>query len=758
MYHDSPMEAAVVVHRRRQQLPASTSKGDGGDDEAERRIIDAYQLHRVADFLLSGATEEGELAMTPGGGAASLCCSAAAFPSRRALPYMRVALQFPDELLGDAVAVVHCLSNLVATDQRYMEATELKGTEGVAKDDSQDSNAVSAPPPQQRGLAVAGVAAAQLRPSTMDNPNRPTNAMRLFVLADNTFGSCCPDEITAQHYTADCIVHFGEACMSRSTRLPVFYVQPVFHFTALATETVCGSDAVGLLLDAEASLVLEVVRRLASAIRHRLSNWWTEKAEATGASARVPCPVCPRIAVVGTYPTKAIVQAAERRWSSTNDCSVPIDWPIFEMRSPFIKTEPAPLHGAEASGVAGAGATYSGEDCWLVNGVSFPRVLSSSSALAVSHEVQYLLFVGDADSSALVHVLTAEQYNQFHYSDLCREYLEWDGSAQVSNVPLVCVLDNRFGGTPETKEQLHRVSRCLALSDASSSAGVKLTDAVQQWVSAACADGLAAALVTGDCVRAQQTLQRRVRQRAFNIESVRASSAIGILVASLAIEGYYEVTQQLHKLLRAYGKRSYVIYVGHLNEFKLANFVDTVDCFVVVACPYSRQSHFTEKRDGFLKPIVSPAEVLVALTSADDLQADKQYGMAAVYTTSFQAVLPLLKDAVQARQAQLDGGAGGTDADGRKRQNDQEERWICSGALVRANTGSVGGALIAQGGSQGALARLYEREYVGLDPRVGQTPIQAGILEGKHGIARGYAKEREAQGEGSIITDPAMRR
>ncbi|CBZ37396.1 hypothetical protein, conserved [Leishmania donovani] len=760
MYHDAPVEAAVVVHRHRQRRTASTLKGDGDEGEAERQIIEGYQLHRVADFLLSGATHGGEVVTASavavptaasGGGLASLSCqlcsSTAAVPSRLGLPYMRVALQFPDELLGDAVAVVHCLSNLVATDQRYVEAMEFKKVGGVVRDESKCCIAGGVAPPQQRGRAVAGAAAAAAhsRPATMDNPNCPTSAMRLFVLADNTFGSCCPDEITAQHYTADCIVHFGEACMSRSTRLPVFYVQPVFHFSALATGAVAGSDAVETLLDAEAALVLEVVRQVASAIRHRLTNWWAEKAEATGASAGAPCPVRPRIAIVGTYPTKAIVQAAERRWSTTEDSSVPISWPIFEERCLSVAAELAKLHGAEASGVADAGSTSSGVDCWVVNGVRFPRVLFSSSS-APSHEVQYLLFIGAVGSSALVHVLTAEQYNQFHYSDLCREYLAWDGGAEVSNVPVVCVLDNCFGDTAETKEQLHNVSKCLAGAGASLSGSLELTDAVHHWVSAACADGVAAALVTEDGMRAQQTLQRRMRQRAFNIECVRASSAIGILVASLAIEGYYEVTQQLHQLLRAYGKRSYMIYVGHLNEFKLANFLDAIDCFVAVACPHSRQSHFTEKRDGFMKPIVSPAEVLVALTSADDTQADEQYGMAAVYTTCFQAVLPLLKRAVQARRSELESRAGGTDADTQQRQNDEEERWTSSGALVRASTGSGGGALIGQGSSQGALARLHDREYVGLDPRVGQTPVQAGILEGKHGIALGYAKEREGQG------------
>lgn len=37
--------------------------------------------------------------------------------------------------------------------------------------------------------------------------------------------SCCVDEITAQHANVDCIVHYGEACLSKRTgNLPVRYV------------------------------------------------------------------------------------------------------------------------------------------------------------------------------------------------------------------------------------------------------------------------------------------------------------------------------------------------------------------------------------------------------------------------------------------------------------------------------------------------------------------------------------------------------
>ncbi|ESK91334.1 diphthamide biosynthesis [Moniliophthora roreri MCA 2997] len=46
----------------------------------------------------------------------------------------------------------------------------------------------------------------------------------LYVLADTSYGSCCVDEVAAQHVDADAMIHYGYACMSQTYRLPVFYV------------------------------------------------------------------------------------------------------------------------------------------------------------------------------------------------------------------------------------------------------------------------------------------------------------------------------------------------------------------------------------------------------------------------------------------------------------------------------------------------------------------------------------------------------
>ncbi|KAI9451826.1 diphthamide biosynthesis protein [Lactarius psammicola] len=78
--------------------------------------------------------------------------------------YKRVALQFPDELLRDSVPIYHSLKRAIGANSE------------------------------------------------------------LYVLADTSYGSCCVDEVAAQHVDADAVVHYGHACMSKNYRLPVIYV------------------------------------------------------------------------------------------------------------------------------------------------------------------------------------------------------------------------------------------------------------------------------------------------------------------------------------------------------------------------------------------------------------------------------------------------------------------------------------------------------------------------------------------------------
>jgi hypothetical protein len=46
----------------------------------------------------------------------------------------------------------------------------------------------------------------------------------LFVLGDTTFGSCCVDEVAAEHTKCDLIIHFGHSCLSSVSITPTVFV------------------------------------------------------------------------------------------------------------------------------------------------------------------------------------------------------------------------------------------------------------------------------------------------------------------------------------------------------------------------------------------------------------------------------------------------------------------------------------------------------------------------------------------------------
>ncbi len=93
----------------------------------------------------------------------------------RAAQRRRVALQFPDSMLGDAPRVVELLKS---------ELSSL-GT---------------------------------------DTETRGKREERIYILADTSYSACCVDEIAAEHVDADVVVHYGRSCLSPTSRFPVIYV------------------------------------------------------------------------------------------------------------------------------------------------------------------------------------------------------------------------------------------------------------------------------------------------------------------------------------------------------------------------------------------------------------------------------------------------------------------------------------------------------------------------------------------------------
>ena len=115
--------------------------------------------------------------------------------------WKRIALQFPDQMLPHSARVYQQLARGLQGSAKRPAATE--GT--CPKNDSRDAN--------EGDLA--------------DLTIEDSSPVKLTILGDTSYGSCCVDEIAAEHVDADAVIHYGRACLSPTARLPVMHIYTI---------------------------------------------------------------------------------------------------------------------------------------------------------------------------------------------------------------------------------------------------------------------------------------------------------------------------------------------------------------------------------------------------------------------------------------------------------------------------------------------------------------------------------------------------
>ena len=119
--------------------------------------------------------------------------------------WKRIALQFPDDMLGDAPRVCENLKKDLKNERKADATKAIEGvTEGVAKVTVEDELEVD----------VAG----------HGKTEEKDEEEHLTILGDTSYGACCVDEVAAEHCAAEVVVHYGRSCLSPTARLPVIYV------------------------------------------------------------------------------------------------------------------------------------------------------------------------------------------------------------------------------------------------------------------------------------------------------------------------------------------------------------------------------------------------------------------------------------------------------------------------------------------------------------------------------------------------------
>ena len=108
-----------------------------------------------------------------------------------------------------------------------------------------------------------------------------------------------------------------------------------------------------------------------------------------------------------------------------------------------------------------------------------------------------------------------------------------------------------------------------------------------------------------------QTVNKIFYKRFHLIQQAKESEVFGIIVGSLSILNLNPLLEEIKNTLKLNKKKYYQLLLGKITDEKLANFVEYIDCFILIACPFS---DFYNKK-ALMKPLVSPLDVKIAFDS-----------------------------------------------------------------------------------------------------------------------------------------------
>lgn len=239
------------------------------------------------------------------------------------------------------------------------------------------------------------------------------------------------------------------------------------------------------------------------------------------------------------------------------------------------------------------------------------------------------------------------------------------------------------------------------------------------------------------------SVNRALMRRYFLVQQAKEAQIYGILMGTLGVSKYLDVVQSLQKLIKKSGRKSYLFVVGKVNVPKLANYAE-IDAFVLVAC---QQNTLMDSKE-FYKPIVTPYELQLALSSSDEWTGE--------YKTDFREVLPAIAKTSQALDDEAAEAGSGHESEDDKpyfslvtgtykssvranaSTNDKQSEVDASVASTALQVKNENSDLVEYRSEAGEY--LATREYQGLEPRIGETPAHAAVM-GATGIARGYTHE-----------------
>lgn len=573
----------------------------------------------------------------------------------------RVALQFPDDLLADASQVTWLMEEAIATayKKKFIQLLEHQTLTSVM---------------QQH----------------LENPPL------VFVLGDSTYGSCCPDEVAAQHLNADVLIHYGYACLSStSQRIPVVYAFGVVLDGAAATQECtwnkCVESVSAQIINGSADVIDAPTKEISMDSKtNKGSNYkflvlydlqYHHVIETLPKSLEaLDCSV-----ILGSIPKQRLnwAECANRRCCD--------DAAMFPAKSCCQSSDRVDEYEPAAS----CGATNGANDAVAPDNPGYiPR---SIGGFEISDDLDLsdmtLLYVGDDLTLALGDHNTADASKRYN------------------------------------TRLLHILIRCSA------SDGCKSIWSYSPACNKLNCDLLASTISPSDSTTFSSYISRFLRRRYYLVQKVKMANTIGILIGTTTTSTSFRLTlARIRHRIQSTGRTAYTFAVGKLatSSSKVSNFAE-IDCFVLIACQESYANFWRMEREEMMVPVITPFELDVALGVRE---WDGKYSCD-------------LGDLVR-----WDAEDGIDDDTNREIAKDGDDRPFFSMISGKYEIPRVPKTNVTTGlenlPGQGQIMEyrseaaefLRQREYQGLEANVGLTEARAAVL-GMTGIASNYGEDTE---------------
>ncbi len=616
----------------------------------------------------------------------------------------RIALQFPDELLTDAPEVAWLMEEAIILAYRNKlilhNATTTTTSSSIMHDNS-----------TTQSLIEQHVAQPPL----------------VFILGDSS-PSCCPDEVSANHLNANLIVHYGYACLSPSESVPVVYAFGVSQ-TTTRTKTIISSatddddDGVGDTNDHSvwetcAQLIVNVnhdeeevtldeggarERKLLvvyDVIYHHAMNDLELEFRKVGQN-QVVFSLIPKqqLSVTGRLDKRERKGSCHSNYDSVNSSS-------------------QCAHSSECCGAARDPSSCCAEAAHPTGGAldSEPKFAAERIHQPHLDKRHIPRTIGGLE---IPEDLDLSQYTLLYIGDDLNIDLH-DGNAQHRLLQILLRCNSPDG--PRTIWSYSPVHRHLNT------------------------DVLNSPLSSTDLTTLSSILARMLRRRYFLLNKAKLATTIAILIGTTSNSySFRRLLFRTRDRIQSTGRTAYTFAVGKLSTsgHKLANFAE-IDCFVLISCGESITQFWQMERDDMIVPVLSPAELDVALGFRE---WDGRYSCDFGDWIRWDGTDARRNDAQPCNMK--DNEMNDDDKPTNEGSSDDEPFFsMFSGkyeqpkAIAKMTTVDLG-ALPGQGilteYRSEAAEFLNKREYRGLEAKVGETKVQAAVL-GKVGIASDYGE------------------